>query len=177
MDSDRLDDPEADGFDFHRDNLWEYLLAVPTWFAAVILFLLMCMTFLDVILRSAFDNPIESATELTRLFMAIIVFSALPLVSWKGQNIVVDLLDPLFTSALARWRDIVIDLVSGVVLIWPAWRVMELAQRAQKYGDVTEYLAMPQHYVAWFIAIFAGLTAIALIARALTRLVAPQRIA
>ena len=177
MDGDGTDLAEAKEFSFQKDNLWEYILAIPTWFAAIILFVLMTMTFLDVILRSALNNPIESATELTRLFMAIIVFSALPLVSWKGENIVVDLFDPLFSETLARWRDIVIDLLTGVLLMWPAWRVWELAERSRKYGDVTEYLNLPQHYVGWFIALFSGFTAVALIARSLTRLFAPQRIA
>ena len=66
----------------------------PSWLAATALFALMVMTFFDVVLRSAVNNPIESATELTRLFMAIIVFSSLPIVTWKGMHISVDLLDP-----------------------------------------------------------------------------------
>ena len=146
---------------------------LPTWLAAVVLFLLMVMTFLDVILRSAFNNPIESATELTRLFMAIMVFSALPMVSWKGENIVVDLLDPIFSARLAFVRDIVIDLICGTVLIWPAYRVWELAERSRQYGDVTEYLRMPQFYIGWFIAIFTFLTAAAFITRGLNRMIAP----
>ena len=67
---------------------WRILFDAPIWLAAFALFLLMVMTFADVILRSAANNPIESATELTRLLMAIIVFSALPLVSWKGDHII-----------------------------------------------------------------------------------------
>ena len=44
--------------------------------ASLALFFLMAMTFADVVLRSVFNDPIESATELTRLLMAIIVFSS-----------------------------------------------------------------------------------------------------
>ncbi|CUH46987.1 MULTISPECIES: TRAP transporter small permease [Ruegeria] len=153
-------------------NPWYVVLHLPTWIAAGTLFMLMCMTFLDVVLRSAFDNPIESATELTRLFMAIIVFSALPLVSWKGENIVVDLLDPFFSERLAQMRDSLIDAICGIVLIWPAIRVWELAERARQYGDVTEYLNLPQFYVGWFISIFVALTAIAFLARSVVRQIA-----
>ncbi|WP_109313538.1 TRAP transporter small permease [Ruegeria sp. AU67] len=152
-------------------NPWYVVLHLPTWTAAGTLFVLMCMTFLDVVLRSAFDNPIESATELTRLFMAIIVFSALPLVSWKGENIVVDLLDPFFSERLAQMRDSLIDAICGIVLIWPAIRVWELAERARQYGDVTEYLKLPQFYVGWFISVFVALTAIAFLARSVVRLI------
>lgn len=158
-----------------RGRLFRLILAMPTWTAAAFLFLLMAMTFTDVILRSAFDNPIESATELTRLFMAIIVFCSLPMVSWKGDNILVDLLDPWFSSRFALIRDCVIDIVCGLVLIWPAFRVWQLANRARQYGDVTEYLQFPQFYVGWFIAVFTFITAAAFVARGLTRLTGFQR--
>ena len=152
-----------------QDNIWRYIAVLPTWLAAGALFLLMTMTFADVILRSIFGNPIESATELTRLLMAIMVFSALPIVSWKGANIVVDLMDPLFSRRMARLRDLVIDLACGVLLLWPAKRVWDLAERAREYGDVTEYLNLPQHYTGWFIAFFTFVTAFTFIARGLVR--------
>ena len=61
-----------------QDNrtIWTLIKDAPTWLAATVLFLLMSMTFLDVLSRSILNNPIESATELTRLFMAIMVFAA-----------------------------------------------------------------------------------------------------
>ncbi len=160
-----------------QDSVWRYIAVLPTWLAAATLFLLMAMTFADVILRSLFSNPIESATELTRLFMAIIVFSSLPIVSWKGGNIVVDLMDPLFSRRLAYLRDIVIDLFCGVVLFWPARRVWDLAERAREYGDVTEYLNLPQFYAGWFIAFFTFITALTFLARGITRIVAPAKVA
>ena len=60
-----------------KPGIWTVIANAPTHAAAAILFCLMVMTFADVILRSALNNPIESATELTRLFMAIMVFAAL----------------------------------------------------------------------------------------------------
>jgi len=148
---------------------------LPVWLAASALFLLMAMTFADVILRSVASDPIESATELTRLFMAIIVFSALPMVSWKGGHVIVDLMDPLFSRRMARMRDIVVDLFCGVILLWPSRRVWDLAERARDFGDITEYLGFPQFLIGWFIAIFSLLTAIAFVARGLTRLFAASR--
>ena len=152
---------------FRQTGFWRYIAVLPTWLAASALFILMTMTFADVILRSLFGNPIESATELTRLLIAIIVFSSLPIISWKGNNIVVDLLDPLFSRRLAIIRDIAIDMTCGVILIWPAKRVWELAERARGFGDVTEYLNLPQHYIGWFIAVFTFLTALTFLARAI----------
>ncbi len=146
----------------------------PSLLAAVVLFSLMTMTFFDVILRSTINDPIESATELTRLFMAIVVFSSLPVISWKGEHIVVDLLDPLFGKDLARVRDCLVNLASGGLLIWPAVRIWQLAARAQNYGDVTEYLQIPQFYIAYFIAVATSITAVVLIVRGLCFAFAPH---
>ncbi len=152
------------------------LADMPSYLAAIALFLLMAMTFFDVVLRSVANNPIESATELTRLLMAILVFSSLPMVTWKGAHIVVDLMDPLFSIALARIRDIVINLSSGIVLFWPALRVFQLAERSRSYGDITEYLGLPQFYIGWFIAFATAVTAIILVARGVLLIFAPQKV-
>lgn len=161
---------------FKQRSLWHYIISLPTWVGAGTLFLLMAMTFFDVILRSIANDPIESATELTRLFMAIIVFSALPMISWKGNHVVVDLIDPLFSRRLARLRSILIDLIAGLALLWPAKRIFELAERAREFGDTTEYLGFPQYLPGWFIAIFTLLTAVVLIARAITLIIAPHKV-
>lgn len=150
-----------------------WLIHGPSYLAAVALFVLMTMTFFDVVLRSTVNNPIESATELTRILMAIIVFSSLPIVTWRGQHISVDLLDRLFVGGLSRLRDIVVDGFCGVVLFWPAYRVWELAGRAHAYGDTTEYLQIPQFYMDYFIAVATLLTAVVLIVRALLTIFAP----
>lgn len=155
---------------------WGVVAMLPTWLAAAALFILMCMTFADVILRSTFNAPIEWASELTRIFLAVIVFASLPMVTWRGQHIVVDLMDPLFNARLARWRDILIDLACGIALFWPAKRVWDLAERARDFGDVTEYMGFPQYLIGWFIALFTLFTAVVFVARGLTRLFAPEKL-
>lgn len=169
-------DIEGPGAPLRQDNVWQYIAIAPTWVAAACLFVMMAMTFLDVILRSAFDNPLEYATELTRVFMAVIVFASLPMVSWKGQHIVVDLMDPIFPRSLTRIRDVLIDLIAGGALIVTANRVFEIAERSRSRGLVTEYMGMPQHYVGWFIAAFTAITAIVLLIRGLARIFFPSKV-
>jgi len=168
--------PVGGEISLRQPTIFHYITVIPTWLAAITLFVLMTMTFFDVILRSVLNNPIESATEMTRFFMAIIVFSSLPIVSWRGSHIIVDLMDPLFSRRMARVRDILIDLTCGIILFWPAKRVWDLAERARDYGDVTEYLGFPQFVIGWFIAFFAFATAIVFVARGLTRLFAPSKV-
>ena len=148
---------------------------LPTLLACVALFILMVMTFFDVILRSVFNAPIEAATGLTRILMAILVFSVLPIISAGRGQIAVDLTDGIFARLrLSRARDAIVYLVSGIMLIWPIQRVWVLAERARDYGDVTEYLAIPVFYVGWFIATFTTITAVAMIITGILHIIAPQ---
>ncbi len=158
-------------------RLFTEIARLPVLLSSATLFALMLMTFADVILRSVFNAPIEAATELTRMFMAIIVFSVLPVLSARGEHIAVDLLDGFFTNpAVARIKAGLISLFCGGMLYWPAQRVTVLAERARSYGDVTEYLSIPQFYIAWFIAIMTFITAVVLILRGLAELFAPKMI-
>lgn len=141
---------------------------LPKVLASLALFVLMILTFSDVILRSVFNAPIEFAADLTRLLMAIMVFSALPVLSAQGKHISVDLLDGFFhRSGLTRWREALTHLLCGCILVLPSLRIFDLAERSRTYGDVMEYLGLPLHYIGWFIGVMTALTAVILITRGL----------
>ena len=151
------------------------LAKLPMLVASVALFALMCLTFADVLMRSVFNAPIEAATELIRIGIALIVFAALPVVSARNTHIAVDLLDgPFQMLGLARWRDALVALVCAAMLWYPAGRIVDLAERARNYGDVTEYLQIPTYYVAYFIAVMTYVTVAALVGRGLLHLFAPR---
>jgi TRAP-type C4-dicarboxylate transport system permease small subunit len=88
----------------------------------------------------------------------------------------VDLLDPLFGRTASRIRDILLDLLAGALLLWPAWRVYELAQRSAMFGDRTEYLEFPTFYIEYFIAFFTTVTALTFILRGIMRIFAPGKV-
>ncbi len=151
------------------------LSLIPMGVASAVLFFLMGMTFFDVVLRSAFNNPIEAAPELTRMSVAVIVFTSLPVISGKGHHINVDLLDPLFARLrIDRIWTALMSLACGAMLWWPANRVVDLAERARSYGDLTEFLQIPTFYISWLIAIMTFITMIVLILRGLALLFAPR---
>lgn len=151
------------------------LSLIPMTMASIALFALMTLTFADVVMRSVFNAPIEAATELIRLGIALTVFSALPVLSARGEHIAVDLLDgPFARLKLQRWRDAVIALSCGLMLWFPAGRVVDLAYRARSYGDQTEYLQIPTFYMGMFIAAMTFLTSAILIMRGLLYLFAPR---
>ncbi|GAB4274572.1 MAG: hypothetical protein Kow0013_28620 [Pararhodobacter sp.] len=151
------------------------LVRIPDWVAALALFALMILTFADVMLRSLFNAPIEVAADLTRTLLVVVVFAVMPKLSARNRQISVDLIDGVFVRwRLARWRDAGVALFCGAILIWPTQRVYDLAERSRSYGDVMEYLALPVHYVGWFIAVMTGLTALALLSRGVLLIVAPR---
>ncbi len=148
---------------------------VPVALACAALFIMMVMTFCDVILRSTFDAPIQAATEMTRILMAITVFSVMPMISARGGHIVVDLADPVFDRLrLTRLRNGLVQILAGAMLYWPVTQMWRLALRAHDRGDVTEYLGIPQYLTAGFITIFTGLAAVAFVVSGLLALLAPR---
>jgi TRAP-type transport system small permease protein len=154
---------------------YHFLVEVPIWLACAALFILMVMTFCDVILRSSFDAPIEAATELTRIFVAVMVFAVMPHISVNDGHIAVDLTDGIFERfRLSRIRNGLILILSGVLLSWPVSQVWTLAERTRDYGDVTEYLALPQYLTMWFIAAGITLAAAAMVLAGVLTLVAPR---
>ena len=158
-------------------RLLTVLSQVPMIVASVALFALMVLTFADVLMRSIFNAPIEAATELIRIGIALIVFAALPVLSARSGHIAVDLLDgPFRRFHLERWRDALVALGCAAMLWWPAGRVVDLAERARGYGDVTEYLEIPTFYVSYFIAIMTYITAVALIGRGVLHIFAPDKL-
>ncbi|KPP88382.1 MAG: TRAP-type C4-dicarboxylate transport system, small permease component [Rhodobacteraceae bacterium HLUCCO07] len=158
-------------------RLVQLSVAVPMTVAAIALFGLMVMTFADVVMRSTFNAPIEAATELTRIAIAVIVFSALPLLSAGGQHIAVDLLDPIFVRLhMKRLLDGVVTVLCGAMLYYPATRVIVLAERSRSYGDQTEYLNIPTFYLGWFIAIMTFATGLVMVLRGLILLFAPNKL-
>lgn len=118
--------------------------------AALILFLLMVLTCSDVVGRYFFNAPIFGATEMTRLMMGVLIFLALPVIFRREDHIAVDLLDGLFQRRLVEIRQIVINGVTSVLLFGLAQRMWVLTNRAQEYGDMTEYLNIPLWPISGF---------------------------
>ena len=63
--------------------------------AAMALFSIMWLTVVDVTGRKFFSQSVPGSLELTEILMVIVIFGALPLVSWRGEHVVFDSLDHL----------------------------------------------------------------------------------
>lgn len=155
----------ADGASWHEklerigQRLGRLLLAV----AAVTLFATLLLTLADVIGRYLLNAPINGKTELTRFMMAGLIAATLPVISAAGGHISVDLFDHRFSRRGAAIRDLVTDGIAacalGVLSYWLVFR----ADRLQNRGYVSDFLHLPLHPVAYFVAAMVGLAALALV--------------
>ncbi|MCP4388486.1 MAG: TRAP transporter small permease, partial [Gammaproteobacteria bacterium] len=124
---------------------------------------LMLITCIDVFGRYLFNNPLTGSTELTEIAVGIVIFSVFPIVSWRNDHVVVDILDHFFSRRVHMIRTIVINLLISVALVFLGQRIYVLGQRSLSYGEVTEYLAIPLGWMMIFIAIMCWVTALAVV--------------
>ena len=160
------DGPLTAGGAENDSRVGRWLTRLLEFLAAATLFSLMAMTCIDVAGRYLFNAPLIGATELTRLMMAMVIFSVLPLVSWREEHVTVDLIDQIFPRRLISLRQILINLIGAVAMSVIAWRVWILAARAAEYGDFTEYLEIPLAPFSYFMSCMSAVTAVALVLNA-----------
>lgn len=148
------------------------------WFAflceligAAVLFGLMMVTCIDVAGRYVFNSPLVGATELTELGLAVLVFSAMPVVTWRGMQIVVDLLDHYLNSTLLKALSLFAALVMSTSLYFLAWRIFEMGERSMRRGIVTDFLGIPRGVVIEYIAIMSWATIVGLMTFGIYRIV------
>lgn len=143
--------------------------------AAITLFFLMALTCADVFGRYFLDNAVDGATELTEMGIAILVFAEMPVVTWRGGHVVVDILDKMIGSKLIKILGLVSAFLMSTSLYFLAIRIYELAERSHSRGEVTEYLQLPVGYIVQYIAFMSWVTAGAMITYGVYRILFQSR--
>ena len=143
--------------------------------AASTLLALMLITCIDVFGRYLFNNPLTGSTEMTEIAVGIVIFSVLPIISWRNDHVVVDILDHFFSRRVHMIRTIVVNLLISVALAFLGQRIYVLGQRSLSYGEVTEYLAIPLGWMMFFIAVMCWVTAAAVVTLGIVRAIAEYR--
>ena len=144
-----------------KSNSWErWIAGILGGFAAVLLFAMMSLTFVDVILRYWFNAPIPGGFEVTELMLASLIFCGLPLVTMEKEHVSVDLFDKFIPQSLHRIRDIAVLVVCGICVAVLAWRMWLKASESQAYGDITSVLELPLAPVFFLSAFTLALTAV-----------------
>ena len=143
--------------------------------AAITLFFLMMLTCADVFGRYFLDNAVDGATEMTEMGIAILVFAEMPVVTWRGGHVVVDILDKALGSRVIKALGLLSAFLMSTSLYFLAVRIYELAERSHSRGEVTEYLQLEVGYIVEYIAIMSWITAAAMITYGVYRILFESR--
>jgi len=128
--------------------------------SAVVLFLMMMITAVDVAGRYLFNKPIAGGFELTEILLAALIYCGLPLVSARREHIVIDTFDPLFSRQLKRGLDMVAEVVCAVALAGVGLLIFLRANRVAEYGDTTNVLKLPLAPVVYLMAVMITVAAV-----------------
>lgn len=131
--------------------------------ASAALFALMVMTCVDVAGRYFFSHPLKGGTELTEIGVAVVVFAAIPVVTWRGGQIVVDLIDTWLSQRWLRWLNTLAIILIALSFYYVGGRIFELAERSLRRGIVTDFLSIPTGYVIYYIAVMSWATAVGVV--------------
>jgi TRAP-type C4-dicarboxylate transport system permease small subunit len=130
--------------------------------AALDLFAMMMVTFIDVIGRYLFSRPLPGAFELIQIMMAVLIFAGLPLVSAKEEHVTVDIIHAFLARGPRRLLDILVNAVGSVILGVITWRMWIKAGQIAAYNDDTPVLHIPMGPVAYFMCVMSAVTAVVL---------------
>lgn len=133
--------------------------------AAVLLFAMLLLTAFDVIGRYLLNAPINGKTELIRFMMAGMIAATLPVIGVTGGHISVDLFDARFSRRAAAFRDLFTDTLAASALGVLAWWLVFRADRLASRGYVSDFLHLPLHPMAYFVAAMIAAAALALVAK------------
>ncbi len=128
--------------------------------AAAALFTIMWLTLVDVMGRKFLDHSVPGGLEMTEILMVIVIFGALPLVSWRHEHVVFDSLDHLVPEGLKRLQARLVHGVCSGLFGLLAWLLTQRAARFAEYTEVTVHLQLPMAPVAWLMAALLALTAL-----------------
>jgi TRAP-type C4-dicarboxylate transport system permease small subunit len=131
-----------------------------------VLLAMMTVTVIDVVGRYVLAQPLPGAFDLTKIFLALLIFLGLPLVSSRGGHVTITLTDAWFPPRLAQARDWAVALLCAAICGVIAWRLWVLGGRLLSYGDVFDFIHVPKAYIAYPMSVLAGLSAPLILARA-----------
>ena len=138
-----------------------------TVMSAVPLFILMCITVIDVVGRYVFGKPLAGGFELTEMLLAVAVFASLPLVELREEHIAIDLLDRWYSERARRWRRMVVYTFCAVAMSAVARQMFTKAETIGRDAMTTAVLMIPVAPVAYFVASMCAGAALLLVGKSL----------
>ncbi len=132
-------------------------------FVAVVLFLLMVLTCVDVVGRYVFTAPVPGASELTQFGMGLLIFGTLPLVTVRREHVSIELLSLIVGDRSGSVQAVVMEATSLIALVLMAWQLWMRGLGLMRYSDSSIYLGIPLAPMAFFMSVMSGLAVVALL--------------
>ncbi|TXH68632.1 MAG: TRAP transporter small permease [Thiothrix sp.] len=157
-------------------GLAKWLALTLNLIAGSALLAMMVITCIDVIGRYLFNKPLVGGVELIEVLLGVMIFMALPVISWRNEQVVVDILDPFVPPQVNFIRNILFNLVTAIALIVIGSRIWSLGARASSHGEVTEYLHLPVGMIVSFFGVMCWFTALVLVTLGIYRALVQYRL-
>jgi len=161
---------------YPEPNIYRWIGLTLEGIAATVLLLLVLLTCFDVAGRYLFNNSIDGAVELTQIGLAIMVFAQMPVITWRGSHVVVDLLDHILGNRIVKILGIFSVFIVSTSFYFLAVRIYQLAERSLRRGELTEYLGLPAGHIAQYIAVMSWITAAGMLTYGAYRIITDKNV-
>ena len=159
---------------FPFETLIGYIMNALMAVAMIFLFILLAVTCIDVVGRYFFNNPLTGSTELTEMSLGILVFTAIPIVSYKQLHITVDILDSYISTKVKYWITQCYLGITVFAFIYITQYLEKTANRMLRRNSVSEYLEIPQGYIILYAEYTCYITMLLLILLMIKNFMSPQ---
>ncbi len=126
-----------------------------------VLFVMMVLTFVDVVARYLFSAPVYGAVEIIQFLLALLVFAGFALINNRNDHIMVELFSGPLARRWPRLHRVAVGLVSLLGMGLIAWGLGRMTQHAAARSTSSVVLGVPLSLV------IGMMTALALIGIAL----------
>ena len=154
-------DGAGPGVDGARPESWFEASLMAMVGAAI--FLMMAITFLDVLGRYGFNAPIPGGFELIEFLMPLSIFAGLPIITRRRAHIVVSILDRWFRGRAGAVRQVVVDAGSLAVVAFIAERMWAQGRGLAEAQIESGYLEWPVAPAAYAISVLSAVTCVVLL--------------
>lgn len=128
------------------------------WLSALPVAVIVLLTFADVLGRYVFSSPIRGSVEIIEFSMALVIFTALPLVTRTRSHVTVSLIDGLVTGRSQRIKTMLCDAVSAFALGVLTWRLAVQGMDDLASSSATLVLGLPHAPLSFALTALAGVS-------------------
>jgi TRAP-type transport system small permease protein len=122
------------------------------------LFAIMVLTFFDVGGRKLLSQSIPGSLEMTELLMVVVIFAGLPLVSSRGEHVVFDSLDNVWSATLGKLLRAIVHMLCAALMLGLAYLMWQTGNQFAQNGDITAQLKIAKAPFIYGMALMCAVT-------------------